>query len=71
MAIFGSSWLDEPVDDDRPIFGRNLLDETHYEYYMNESDEMVRITTKRELSDAIDKDNVYAFDGREYSKKQR
>jgi hypothetical protein len=36
MAIFGSNWLDEPVDDDRPIIGRNWLDETYPEYFFND-----------------------------------
>ena len=35
MTLFGSSWLDEPIDDDSPMFGRNLLDERHFEYFIN------------------------------------
>ncbi len=67
MALFGGSWLDEPVDDDRPLFGRGLLDETHYEYFKNEAGDIQKITTKRELHDAIDQNNRYSFDGINYT----
>jgi len=39
MALFGKNWLDEPTDDDKPMFGRNLLDETQFEYFLNDKGE--------------------------------
>jgi hypothetical protein len=67
MALFGGNWLDEPVDDDRPLFGRGLLDETHFDYFKNELGDMQKITTKQELNNAIDLNNRYSFDGIEYT----
>ena len=67
LALFGGSWLDEPVDDDSPLFGRGFLDETHFEYFKNEAGDMTKITTKRELSDAIEQGNRYSFDGEDYT----
>lgn len=69
MALFGSSWLDEPVDDDRPLFGRGFLDETSFEYFKDKDGEMKKITTKRELHDSIDENNRYSFDGTSYNLK--
>lgn len=67
MAIFGSSWLDEPIDDDRSIFFSKYKDETSYQYYKDDNGDMQKIITKRELSDAIDKNNLYSFDGSNYN----
>lgn len=69
MALFGSSWLDEPVDDDKPLFGRKYLDETHHEYFINDQGEYQQVKTKRELSEAIDKNNLFTFDGNNYNLK--
>lgn len=70
MAFFGSNWLDEPIDDDKPMFGRNWLDETHFEYFINEEGEYQKIQTKQELYDAIDNDNRFTYDGKEYTLKK-
>lgn len=67
MAHFGSSWLDEPVDDDRPMIGRNWLDETHFEYFINEDGVYQKIETKRQLYDAIDNNNRFTYDGENYN----
>ncbi len=69
MALFGSSWLDEPLDDDKPLFGRNWLDETHFEYFINHEGEYQQIKTKKELLDAIDNNNRFEFDGKNYNLK--
>jgi len=69
MGIIGNSWLEESVDDDRPMFGRNWLDETHFEYYINDKGEYQKIETKRELYDAIDNNNRFTFDGKNYTLK--
>ncbi len=70
MAIFGRSWLDEPIDDDdRSMFGRNWLDETHFEYFINNEGDYQKIETKRELHDAIDNNNRFTFDGENYNLK--
>lgn len=69
MAIFGNNWIDEPIDDDSPLFGHNLLDDTHYDYYKDENGDFQKITTKRELYQAIDNNNVYSFDGKQYNLK--
>lgn len=69
MALFGNSWLDEPVDYDRPMFGRNWLDETHFEYFINNEGEYQKIQTKRELHDAIENNNRFTFDGSNYNLK--
>ncbi len=66
MAIFGASWLDEPIDDDRPLFGRGLSDETHSEYFINSDGQYQPIKTKQELYDAIDNNNRFTFDGNDY-----
>jgi len=71
MALFGSNWLeDEPVDDDRPMFGRKWLDDTHDEYFLNDSGEYQKIRTKKELNEAIDNNNRFTFDGFNYNLKQ-
>jgi hypothetical protein len=69
MAIFGSSWSDEPVDDDRPMFGRNWLDETHFEYFINSEGKYQKIETKKELNEAIENNNRFTFDGSNYNLK--
>ena len=69
MAIFGASWLDEPIDDDRPLFGRGLSDEKNVKYFKNSEGEYQQIKTKRELVEAIDNNNVYVFDGNDYNLK--
>lgn len=69
MAIFGASWLDEPIDDDGPLFGRGLSDEKNVEYFRNNEGEYKQIKTKRELIEAIDNNNVYTFDGNNYNLK--
>ena len=66
MAIFGSDWLDEPLDNDKPLIGRNWLDEASYEYYLDEDGDFKKITTQKELHEAIDKNNIYQFDGKYY-----
>lgn len=71
MAIFGSSWLDKSIDDDRPMFGRSLSDETSFEYFINDKSEFQKIETKRELHDAIDNNNRFTFDGKNYNIKPR
>lgn len=69
MALFGSSWLDEKLDNDKPMFGSNWLDETHFEYFINDEGEYQKIETKRELHDAIDNNNRFTFDGKNYNLK--
>jgi hypothetical protein len=66
MAMFGSSWLNEPTDNDRPIVGSEWLDDTHYDYFVNERGEYQKIKTKSELKEAESSDNVYEFDGKNY-----
>lgn len=69
MAFFGSSWLDEPIDDDSPMFGRNWKDDTYYEYYKDDDGEYKKISTKKELKEAKDNNNIYSFDGTKYERK--
>ena len=68
MALFGRNWLDEPVDSE-PTFGRSWLDEKHSEYFINNDGEYQKIETKKELNDAIDNNNMFVYDGKNYHKK--
>ena len=67
--MIGSSWLeDEPINDDRPMFGRNWLDETHELYYLDDSNgEMIQISNKKEYNKASDENNIYSFDRKNYN----
>jgi len=69
MALFGSNWLDEPIDEDGPLFGRNYLDEKNFEYFINYEGEYQQIKTKLELSNAIKNNNRFIFDGNNYNLK--
>lgn len=70
MALFGSSWLDdEPAHNDRPMFGSQYLDDTHFEYFKNDQGEYQKIKTLRELKDAEENGNIFSFDGKSYTSK--
>ena len=72
MALFGSNWLeDTPAYDDTPLVGRNWLDEKSFEYFINSQGEYQKIETKQELSEAIDNNNIFTFDGKNYNLKTK
>lgn len=69
MAMFGSDWLDDKVDDHESMFSRKHKTDTDFEYFLNENGEYQKIETKRELYNAIDNNNRFEFDGKNYIKK--
>lgn len=71
MAMFGSSWLEDESCDDRPMFGRHWLDETHHLYILDENtNEIIQIENKKQYHEAIDNNRLYEFDGKNYNLKQ-